>query len=71
MRHNEFNIIHNYGLVYRVYYHSRSNLPLTSEEIEVDSEEELQTLEWQNISSQKVRGRLPRIILRSSLSLFL
>lgn len=38
----------------RVYYHSRSNLPLTSEEIEVDSEEELQTLEWQNISSQKM-----------------
>ena len=43
--------------VFRIYYHSRSCLPMLPKELEAESEEQLQTLEWQNICSQKVRQR--------------
>ena len=48
----------------RVYYNSRSNLPMLPDELERAGEQEEETLEWQKMCSQKVSD-----ILTGSLSL--
>ena len=40
--------------VCRIYHHSRSSLPMLPQELEDESEEDEQSLEWHIICSQKV-----------------
>ena len=40
----------------RMYYQARSNLPMLPDEVENDSKQEEDTLEWHKMCSQKVSG---------------